>query len=89
MACLQGGQQSSATDQSLETAQQNAWQLFAQGSGPMHMVQEGSKNVPQIDYGYDNATSEGTASVMLSHNLNGGDRDPSQSQMSDDKQMNR
>ena len=81
-----GQQQSSATDQSLETAQQDAWQLFAQGSTPMH---SSPSNVPQIDYGYSNATSEGSASVMLSHNLNGGEKDLYSSQKDDDKQMNR
>ena len=85
---MQGGQQSSATDQSLETAQQDAWQLFQQGGTPMRVAGATSKrDVPQIDYGYDNATSAGAASVMLSHDLNGAGKDLT-SQKDDDKQMN-
>ena len=84
---MQGGQQqSSATDQSLETAQQDAWQLFAQGTTPMH---SSPSNVPQIDHGYTNATEESSAGVMLSHNLNGGEQDLYISRKEENEQMNR
>ena len=87
---MQGGQQSAAADQSLETAQQDAWQLFAQGNTPMHTLHVASADVPRIDDGSDNFTTESSASVMLSHNLNGAsDGMDLRSQKDDDKQMNR
>ena len=96
---LQGGEQSSSSSssgsggpayhQSLETAQQDAWQLFQQGGSPMYMTGPGAKrDVPEIDYGYGNATSESSASVMLSHELNGVGQGRT-SAKDDDKQMNR
>lgn len=71
---MQGGQQtsrSSPTDLNLET-QQNAWQLFSQGTTPMHMPQD--EHAPIIDrdhpdQGHDNATAQALASVTLSQPL--------------------
>lgn len=96
----QGGEQSSsissssssgpACNQSLETAEQDAWQLFQQGGTPMYMTGQGpgaKHDVPEIDYGYGNATSESSASVMLSHELNGVGQGRT-SAKDDDKQMN-
>ena len=72
-----GRDQSSQSDVNLETpqqvtAQQDAWQLFTQGNGPMHVPQ----GVPLItsQYSQGNATAGDTSSsaaVMLSHNVNG------------------